>query len=80
MTSNTRWLLPRTRVGLVGAVAAFGCIVMALLGVAKGWLMLAVLATVGVVGTAVLRHGDHSLVLWVLGTVGLGWLLLTLLG
>jgi len=79
MTTNTNWLLPRTRVGRVGMFAACGCAVLGLFDVAGGWLMGAGVVTQAIVWTALLRHGDRALMLWLLGTMGLGWLVLTLM-
>ncbi len=79
MTTNTRWLLPRTRVGRVGLLAACVCALLGLFDVADIWFMGAGAVTQGIVWTAMLRHGDRALILWLLGTVGMGWFVLTLM-
>jgi len=72
------WLLPRTRVGQIGAVitaAAFVWVVWA--GTAGVTGMVALGAAAAVVWTAILRHGDASLVLWVIAGTSLAYFLYT---
>ncbi len=80
MTTNTRWLLPRTRVGIVGMLAACCCTVLGMFGVAGSWLIVTVVATVGVLWTAILRHGDAALLLWFGALLGTGWIFFVFLG
>lgn len=80
MTTNTSWLLPRTRVGRVGLFAACGCAVLGLFDVVGGWFMVIVVVTVGVLWTAILRHGDAALLVWLGALLGTGWIFYVFLG
>ena len=73
MTTNIGWLLPRTRVGRVGMLAASVCIALGLFDIGGGWLMGASVVTLGIVWTAILRHGDNALFLWLDALLGTGW-------
>ena len=81
MAANELWLMPRTRVGQMGAGVSGATVFWAVYAGASGLaLALAILVAVGIVWTAILRHGDAALVLWVLGIAGVGWLSLTIFG
>ena len=68
MGRQRNWVLPRTRVGRVGAAVATATFVWALWGGPNELgQIIALAAAVAVVWTAVVRHGDASLLLWVLG-------------
>ncbi|MFM2310246.1 MAG: hypothetical protein RLY87_2368 [Chloroflexota bacterium] len=77
MKQQRLWIWPRTRVGIVGAMA-----VVAFIGVTlwmgnfavPGTVILA--AVTGVLWTAIVRHGDASVVLWLMACAGIGWLVL----
>ena len=75
------WLLPRTRVGQIGVGLAGAAGVLAVFAAGTGLaLSLVVLVATSIVWTAIVRHGDATIVLWLLGIAGLGWVLLTVFG
>jgi hypothetical protein len=80
MPSKGFWVMPRTRVGQIGAGVTVATILWATIVGATGFvLVLVIISAMGIVWTAILRHGDAALVLWVLAMAGSGWLFLTII-
>jgi hypothetical protein len=69
------WLFPRTRVGIVATLAAVGCVGYVLLGgTPAGWgFGGAVVGSMLLAWTALLRHNERCISLWVCTAVVTGW-------
>lgn len=80
MTDQRWWIWPRTRVGMVGAAASIVLFVWFVSVGSIGILGMFFLATVtGILWTAIARHGDASLALWLMAIGGSGWLVLLMI-
>lgn len=73
------WILPRTRVGSIATLCAAACVGYAVVtgSLAGGGFWVAVAVSMLLAWTAVLRHNEHCVILWVLTALGTGWLLVT---